>query len=289
MDKDLIRSVEAMNHIDDIVAQFLGARNVDISHTPKGKKRLAANQRAKDILAKYDDDYSNVTEEDKQSLREYTGFGGIGNPPYGVRDSSALSDKGYKDLKYADQYFVTRSIDKAKAVGLITLVLPTRIVDSSSLRKWRVKLSLKAEFLGAHRLPTGVFADTGVVTDLVIWRKHHGTTIIHHLSLPWTLMSITQRNGRGARVGSKQDSVQVFFYVSKGSFDQFRLTTIQRKANWVETMFKGDDDFMANADADTADETAVMLAADPEETKRRIAANKLAANKLRSYAKQRSR
>lgn len=266
MDKDLIRSVEATNHIDDLVTQFLGALNVDISHTPKGKKRLAANQRAKDILAKYDGDYSNVTEEDKQALREYTGFGGIGgstneyytpkwlaeatweslksygfdggnvlepsagvgvfsetkpanalntsvemdktsaainqilhdkdhvinsgfeavatdptignfdavigNPPYGVRDSSALSDKEYKDLKYADQYFVTRSIDKAKAGGLIALVLPTRIVDSSSLRKWRVKLSLKAEFLGAHRLPTGVFADTGVVTDLVIWRKH---------------------------------------------------------------------------------------------------------------------
>ncbi|MBE4485412.1 hypothetical protein HJ010_25125, partial [Vibrio parahaemolyticus] len=33
---------------------------------------------------------------------------------------------------------------------------------------------------------------------------HHGTTDIHHLTLPWTPMSITQRNGRGARVGSKQ-------------------------------------------------------------------------------------
>ncbi|HCG7330457.1 TPA: Eco57I restriction-modification methylase domain-containing protein [Vibrio parahaemolyticus] len=266
MSKDLIRSVEAANDIDDLVAQFLNALNVDISHTPKGKKRLAANQRAKDILAKYNGDYSNVTEEDKQALREYTGFGGIGgstneyytpkwlasavwesleaygfnggnvlepasgvgvfsetkpanalntsvemdktsaainqilhkddhvinsgfeavatdstignfdavigNPPYGVRDSSALLDKEYKDIKYADQYFVTRAIDKAKAGGLIALVLPTRIVESKSLRKWRVKLATKAEFLGAHRLPTGVFADTGVVTDLVIWRKH---------------------------------------------------------------------------------------------------------------------
>ncbi len=266
MDKDLIRSVEAANDIDELVAQFLYAINVDISHTPKGKKRLAANQKAKEILAKYDGNYSNVTEEDKQALREYTGFGGIGgstneyytpkwlaeaaweslksygfdgghvlepsagvgvfsetkpanalntsvemdktsaainqilheddhvinsnfesvatdpsigdfdavigNPPYGVRDASVLSDKEYKDIKYADQYFVTRAIDKAKAGGLIALVLPTRIVDSSSLRKWRVKLSTKAEFLGAHRLPSGVFSDTSVVTDLVIWRKH---------------------------------------------------------------------------------------------------------------------
>ncbi len=41
----------------------------------------------------------------------------IGNPPYGVRDASAMKDKAYKDIKYADQYFVSRSIDKAKAGG----------------------------------------------------------------------------------------------------------------------------------------------------------------------------
>ncbi|UTZ44625.1 SNF2-related protein [Vibrio campbellii] len=114
---------------------------------------------------------------------------------------------------------------------------------------------------------------------------HHGTTIMHHLSLPWTPMSITQRNGRGARVGSKQSSVRVYYYVSKGSFDQFRLTIIQRKANWVETMFKGEDDFMANADADSADEIAIMMAADPEEAERRIAANKLAAKKRQEAEK----
>ncbi|HHF2987830.1 TPA: hypothetical protein ACPJ0P_003819 [Vibrio alginolyticus] len=39
----------------------------------------------------------------------------IGNPPYGVRDASAMKDKAYKNTKYADQYFVSRSIDKAKA------------------------------------------------------------------------------------------------------------------------------------------------------------------------------
>lgn len=266
MDKDLIKSIEATSNIDELVKAFQAQLSIDISNTPTGKKRLAANQKAKDILAKYDGDYSNVTPEDKAALREYTGFGGIGgstneyytpawvaeavwealnsygfsggnvlepsagvgvfsetkpanalntsiemdktsaainqilhpddqvinsgfeaiasdpsvggfdavigNPPYGVRDASANDDKQYKKIKYADQYFVTRSIDKAKAGGLIALVLPTRIVESSKLKKWRTGLSLKAEFLGAHRLPTGTFADTGVVTDLVIWRKH---------------------------------------------------------------------------------------------------------------------
>ncbi|MBO0216967.1 hypothetical protein J0676_26215, partial [Vibrio sp. Vb2880] len=62
---------------------------------------------------------------------------------------------------------------------------------------------------------------------------HHGTTDIHHLTLPWTPMSITQRNGRGARVGSKQNSVNVHYYTPKGPFDDFRLATIQRKATWM--------------------------------------------------------
>lgn len=50
---------------------------------------------------------------------------------------------------------------------------------------------------------------------------HKGTTDIHHLTLPWTPASINQRNGRGARVGSSQDSVNVHYYCGKGSFDEF--------------------------------------------------------------------
>ena len=266
MDKAVIQAIKSTRNIDELVTQFEALLKVDLSNTPTGKKRIAANQKAKDILAKYNGDYSNVSPEDKAALRDYTGFGGIGgstneyytpkwvaeavweslrsygfdggsvlepsagvgvfsetkpanalntsvemdptsaainqilhqddhvinsgfeavandpsvgdfdavigNPPYGVRDASANDDREYKNIKYADQYFVTRSIDKARAGGLIALVLPTRIVESGNLKKWRTSLALKAEFLGAHRLPTGTFADTGVVTDLVIWRKH---------------------------------------------------------------------------------------------------------------------
>ncbi|ELB2864264.1 SAM-dependent DNA methyltransferase [Vibrio alginolyticus] len=182
MNTDLTRSIEQATTIDELVRQFEALLAVDISDTPKGHQRLKANQLAKDILAKYNGDYSNVSPEDHVIQSEFEavatnpGIGDfdlmIGNPPYGVRDASAMKDKAYKDIKFADQYFVSRSIDKAKAGGLIALVLPTRICDANNLEKWRTQLALKAEFLGAHRLPTGTFSDTGVVTDLVIWRKH---------------------------------------------------------------------------------------------------------------------
>lgn len=99
----------------------------------------------------------------------------IGNPPYGSRDASMIDDVGYRDIKLADQYFVTRAIDMCRHGGLICLVLPSRIVEGKKLKKWRREIALKAEFLGAQRLPTGTFGNNGsdsVVTDVVIWRKH---------------------------------------------------------------------------------------------------------------------
>lgn len=99
---------------------------------------------------------------------------------------------------------------------------------------------------------------------------HRGTTDIHHLTLPWTPSSLTQRNGRGARVGSKAVKVNVHYYAGKGSFDQFRIATIERKAKWIQDLFNGNDDYVENGSADDGSETAIMLAADPEQAKARI-------------------
>lgn len=127
-----------------------------------------------------EDTVINSSFEDFATNNETGGYEAvIGNPPYGSRDESAHKDDEYKKIALADQYFVTRSIDKAAPGGLIALILPTRIVDRKSLSKWRTSISLKAEFLGAHRLPSDIFgaAGTAVVTDLVIWRKHTDETI----------------------------------------------------------------------------------------------------------------
>ena len=99
----------------------------------------------------------------------------VGNPPYGSRDAGMIADPEYKNIKLADQYFVQRSVDKVRAGGMVCLVVPSRIVEGSALKQWRQQLSLQAEFLGAHRLPSGTFGNNGsdsVVTDVVIFRKH---------------------------------------------------------------------------------------------------------------------
>lgn len=103
---------------------------------------------------------------------------------------------------------------------------------------------------------------------------HHGTTDIHNLTLPWTPASIKQRSGRGARVGSKQKKVNVHYYVGKGSFDEFRLRSLKRKAEWMNELFTSDLDRMENADVNDAEETSLLLAKDATEREARIAANK---------------
>ncbi|QUM78727.1 DEAD/DEAH box helicase family protein (plasmid) [Moritella sp. 24] len=94
---------------------------------------------------------------------------------------------------------------------------------------------------------------------------HIQTTDIHHLSLPWTPASIDQRNGRGARVGAPQSHVNSHFYLAKGSFDQFRLDTINRKRKWQNDLIDGTASRADNGDADDDNDTGLLLANNPEE------------------------
>ena len=98
---------------------------------------------------------------------------------------------------------------------------------------------------------------------------HMGTADMHHLTLPWTPASIDQRNGRGARVGGTQDSVNAHYYCGEGSFDEFRLATLKRKKNWITDILTSDKATMDNADANTMEEMQLLLAANPEERERK--------------------
>lgn len=94
---------------------------------------------------------------------------------------------------------------------------------------------------------------------------HRGTTDIHHLTLPWTPASIAQRNGRGARVGSNRASVRVHYYCGKGSFDEYRLKMLKRKAGWISDILRSDKSEMENSDANDMIEMQMYSAKDDGE------------------------
>jgi superfamily II DNA or RNA helicase len=103
----------------------------------------------------------------------------IGNVPFGDNRPFASKDPAYKKRTMSlDQYFVIRSIDKVRAGGLVTLILPNRIVDGAKHggKKFRKEISDKAEFLGAIRLPTNTFKagqnGTNTSVDVALFKKH---------------------------------------------------------------------------------------------------------------------
>lgn len=101
----------------------------------------------------------------------------ITNVPFGnVRGKSKFDDPAYKDETNLERYFIDRAIDKVKPGGLCVFVAPINIVGNKGKQweRWRLGISKKAEFLGAHKLPSKTFKSQGTdtVTDIVVFRKH---------------------------------------------------------------------------------------------------------------------
>lgn len=99
----------------------------------------------------------------------------ITNVPFGskkARGSNARLDI-YADDDL-DTYFVKRSIDKLKHGKFGIFLASTKLMTGASSRKFRQQIALKAELVGAYRLPNKVFHPTGadVVTDIIVFKKH---------------------------------------------------------------------------------------------------------------------
>jgi len=103
-----------------------------------------------------------------------------------------------------------------------------------------------------------------------------GTTDIHHLDLTWNPAGMQQRNGRGLRQGNKMEAVRIHSYLARGSFDGYRHQTIASKKNWQDALWSGGDtvDNFAREGKISDQDMKVMLAADPDEARKIMDANR---------------
>ena len=51
---------------------------------------------------------------------------------------------------------------------------------------------------------------------------------LHHMDVPWRPADLEQREGRILRQGNKNPSVQIFNYVTEGSFDTVMWQTVEK-------------------------------------------------------------
>lgn len=56
---------------------------------------------------------------------------------------------------------------------------------------------------------------------------------IHHLDCPWRPADLVQRNGRGIRQGNENEEIDVFTYVTEGTFDAYLYQMLQRKQEFI--------------------------------------------------------
>lgn len=98
----------------------------------------------------------------------------ITNVPFGDnRGGNQFKDSRYQN-ENLESYFILRSLDKLRPNGLAVFMSGTGIMSGTRYRKIRQQISLKAEFMGAYRLPNKLFEDAGanVVTDVLVFKKH---------------------------------------------------------------------------------------------------------------------
>ena len=75
---------------------------------------------------------------------------------------------------------------------------------------------------------------------------------LHHLDAPWRPADVEQREGRILRQGNKNASVQIYRYVTEGSFDAYMWQTLETKAKFIAQVMSGDMTMRRLEDMDSA-------------------------------------
>lgn len=75
---------------------------------------------------------------------------------------------------------------------------------------------------------------------------------LHHLDAPWRPCDVEQREGRILRQGSTCEEVEIFRYVTEGSFDAYMWQTLETKARFIAQVMKGDQGIRSLEDVELA-------------------------------------
>ena len=105
----------------------------------------------------------------------------------------------------------------------------------------------KAVREGKVRVLLGSTAKMGVGTNV-----QTRLVALHHLDAPWRPCDVEQRDGRIVRQGNECEDVEIFRYVTEGSFDSYMWQTLETKARFIAQVMKGDKGLRSLEDVELA-------------------------------------
>ena len=80
---------------------------------------------------------------------------------------------------------------------------------------------------------------------------------LHHLDVPWRPADMVQREGRILRQGNLCDSVKIYRYITKGSFDSYSWQLLEKKQRFISQILSGT---VCDREGDDVDETVLNYA-----------------------------
>lgn len=105
----------------------------------------------------------------------------------------------------------------------------------------------KAVREGRVRVLLGSTAKMGIGTNV-----QTRLCALHHLDAPWRPCDVEQREGRILRQGNECEDVEIFRYVTEGSFDSYMWQTLETKARFIAQVMKGDKGMRSLEDVELA-------------------------------------
>jgi N12 class adenine-specific DNA methylase len=158
----------------------------------------------------------------------------IGNVPFGrfpMYDAQVNPDNKHS----IHDTFILKSLQKVRPGGLVAVVTSRFTMDGEDDTARR-QMSHMADLVGAVRLPAGAHQDaagTGVVTDVLVFRRRFGDENTHDIDLSWTRSSKTNVNGHEIAVNDyfQQHPEMILGQLTtgRGQFSDHDLTVVGDK------------------------------------------------------------
>jgi hypothetical protein len=106
-------------------------------------------------------------------------------------------------------------------------------VKSDSLIEKEVSAAVDAYNRGKYKVLIGSTACIGEGLNL-----QDNSCALHHFDIPFRPSDFIQRNGRIDRQGNTQNRVELHTYMSAGTIDNYSVSLVQNKANWIDLLLK---------------------------------------------------
>ncbi|MER7497017.1 DEAD/DEAH box helicase family protein [Streptomyces pharetrae] len=158
----------------------------------------------------------------------------IGNVPFGrfpMYDAQVNPDNKHS----IHDTFILKSLQKVRPGGLVAVVTSRYTMDGEDDTARR-QMSYMADLVGAVRLPAGAHQDaagTGVVTDVLVFRRRFGDENTHDIDMSWTRSSKTNVNGHEIAVNDyfQQHPEMILGQLTtgRGQFSDHDLTVVGDK------------------------------------------------------------